>query len=225
MILEIFGTIFGFIYLYLEIKQKQGMWIIGFLMALIYAIIYFQQEVYASMGFQIYYILVSIYGFILWGKDKLQGKYTPPGKDCLQGDGNFLGKDDLQGDGKLQKITAQKTEKQTGIFYRKLPLKTLLVSTAVYIAATTLMVTVLNKITADPMPFTDSSITVLSAIATYWLSKSYKEQWIVWLVVNLVTTVMTFRLGLYPTAILYTVNALASVYGYIHWIRSGKLII
>ena len=73
MILEILGTIFGFIYLYLEIKQKQGMWVVGFIMALVYAIIYFQQEIYASMCFQIYYILVSIYGFILWGKDKLRG--------------------------------------------------------------------------------------------------------------------------------------------------------
>ena len=206
MILEIFGTVFGFIYLYLEIKQKQGMWIVGFIMALVYAIIYFQQEVYASMGFQIYYILVSVYGFILWGKDKLQGKSQLQGKD------------------KPQETTGQTQEVQNGIFYRKLPLKTLLLSTAIYIAATTFMVTVLGKITADPMPFTDSSITVLSAIATFWLSKSYKEQWLVWLAVNIFTTIMALRLGLYPTALLYTVNTAASVYGYIHWKKSGILI-
>ena len=196
MILEIFGTVFGFIYLYLEIKHKQGMWIVGFFMALVYSIIYYQQEVYASMGFQIYYILVSIYGFILWGKDKLQGN----GKETAE------------------------AQNGTSIFYRKLPLKTLLTSTAIYIAATTLMVTVLGKITSDPMPFADSSITVLSAIATFWLSKSYKEQWLVWLAVNIFTTVMALRLGLYPTALLYTVNAAASVYGYIHWKKSGILI-
>ena len=209
MILEIFGTIFGFIYLYLEIKQKQGMWIVGFIMALVYAIIYFQQEVYASMGFQIYYILVSVYGFILWGKDKLQGK------------GQLQRYDSVPETGQLQ----QPQEIQNGIFYRKLPLKTLLLSTTIYIAATTFMVTVLGKITTDPMPFTDSSITVLSAIATFWLSKSYKEQWLVWLAVNIFTTIMTLRLGLYPTALLYTVNAVASVYGYLHWKKNGVKII
>ena len=206
MILEILGTIFGFIYLYLEIKQKQGMWVVGFIMALVYAIIYFQQGIYASMCFQIYYILVSIYGFILWGKDKLRGS------------GN------LQEDSSQQENEEHKPENINGIFYRKLPLRTLLASTAVYIAATTLMVTVLNKITADPMPLTDSSITVLSAIATFWLSKSYKEQWLVWLAVNIVTVIMTLQLGLYPTALLYAVNAAASVYGYIHWKKSGILI-
>lgn len=212
MILEIFGTVFGFIYLYLEIKQKQGMWIVGFIMALVYAIIYFQQEVYASMGFQIYYILVSVYGFILWGKDKLQGN-----RQLQRNDG-------VPETGRLQQTQEQPPESQNGIFYRKLPLKTLLLSTAIYIAATTLMVTVLGKITADPMPFTDSSITVLSAIATFWLSKSYKEQWLIWLAVNIFTTIMALRLGLYPTALLYTVNAVASVYGYLHWKKSGKLI-
>ena len=208
MILEIFGTIFGFIYLYLEIKQKQGMWIVGFIMALVYAIIYFQQEVYASMGFQIYYILVSVYGFILWGKDKLQGKERLQRNDSVPETGR----------------QQQTPEVQNGIFYRKMPLKTLLISTTAYMAATALIVTVLNKITADPMPFTDSSITVLSAIATFWLSKSYKEQWLVWLAVNIFTTIMALRLGLYPTALLYTVNTAASVYGYIHWKKSGILI-
>ena len=182
------------------------MWVVGFIMALVYAIIYFQQEIYASMCFQIYYILVSIYGFILWGKDKLQGN------------GN------LKEDSSQQENEEHKPENKNSIFYRKLPLRTLLASTAVYIAATTLMVTVLNKITADPMPLTDSSITVLSAIATFWLSKSYKEQWLVWLAVNIVTVIMTLQLGLYPTALLYTVNAAASVYGYIHWKKSGILI-
>ncbi len=211
MILEIFGTVFGFIYLYLEIKQKQGMWIVGFIMALVYAIIYFQQEVYASMGFQIYYILVSVYGFILWGKDKLRAK------------GNHQENQKIKPAEKPERTGKETAEAQngTGIFYRKLPLKTLLISTAIYMAATALIVTVLNRITADPMPFTDSSITVLSAIATFWLSKSYKEQWLVWLAVNITTTIMTLKLGLYPTALLYTVNAAASVYGYLHWTKKG----
>ena len=79
----------------------------------------------------------------------------------------------------------------------------------------------LGKITDDPMPWTDSSVTVLSAIATFWLSKSYREQWLIWLAVNIVTVIMTFSLQLYPTALLYTVNAVASIYGYMHWRKKG----
>ena len=200
MLLEIFGVVFGFIYLYLEIVQKKGMWLVGFLMAAVYAVVYWQQEVYASMCFQIYYVLVSIYGFLQWGKDKLKAG---------------------AGEASLQGVTESETSQ---IIYRKMPLKVLLLSVLIYAAVVSFMVLVLGKYTDDPMPFADSSITVVSAIATFWLSKSYREQWLAWLVVNTFTVVMCLRIGLYPTALLYFVNAVASVYGYLHWKRKGILI-
>ena len=195
MILEFFGVVFGFVYLYLEIMHKKGMWIVGFLMAAVYSIVYFQQGVYASMGFQIYYILVSIYGFLQWKKDS----------SVEQNSEN----------------SSQRTVVTNEILYRKLPLKIFLASTVIYIAATSFMVLVLGNITDDPMPWTDSSITVLSAIATFWLSKSYKEQWLVWFGVNILTVAMVLNLKMYPTALLYSVNAVASVYGYLHWKNNG----
>jgi nicotinamide mononucleotide transporter len=200
MLLELFGVVFGFIYLYLEIVQKKGMWLVGFLMAAVYAVVYWQQEVYASMCFQIYYVLVSIYGFLQWGKDKL-----------LAGAGEVS----------LQGVTESDTSQ---IIYRKMPLKVLLLSLLIYAAVVSFMVLVLGKYTDDPMPFADSSITVVSAIATFWLSKSYREQWLAWLVVNTFTVTMCLRIGLYPTAVLYFVNAVASIYGYLHWKRKGVLI-
>ena len=206
MLLELFGVVFGFIYLYLEIVQKKGMWLVGFLMAAVYAVVYWQQEVYASMSFQIYYVLVSIYGFLQWGKDKVKASVADeaiPGAENLN----------------LSSETAS-----LQIFYRKISLKVLLVSFLIYAAAVSFMVLVLGKYTDDPMPFADSSITVISAIATFWLSKSYREQWLAWLVVNTFTVVMCLRIGLYPTAVLYFVNAVASVYGYLHWKRKGILI-
>lgn len=190
MLLEIFGVVFGFIYLYLEIKQKQGMWLVGFLMAAVYAVVYWQQEVYASMSFQIYYVLVSVYGFLQWGKDKL-------------------------------KAGVEDETASPQIFYRRISLKVLMMSILIYAAAVSFMVLVLGRYTDDPMPYADSSITVVSAIATFWLSKSYREQWLAWLVVNSFTVVMCARIGLYPTAVLYFVNAVASVYGYLHWKRKG----
>ena len=200
MLLELFGVVFGFIYLYLEIVQKKGMWLVGFLMAAVYAVVYWQQEVYASMCFQIYYVLVSIYGFLQWGKDKL-----------LAG----------AGEASLQGVPESETSQ---IIYRKMPIKVMLFSVLIYAAMVSFMVLVLGKYTDDPMPFADSSITVVSAIATFWLSKSYREQWLAWLVVNTFTVTMCLRIGLYPTAVLYFVNAVASIYGYLHWKRKGVLI-
>lgn len=206
MLLEIFGVVFGFIYLYLEIVQKKGMWLVGFLMAAVYAVVYWQQEVYASMCFQIYYVLVSIYGFLQWGKDKLKA---------------VSAEETINVDDGINKVSESASSQ---IFYRNISLKVLLLSILIYTAAVSFMVLVLGKCTDDPMPFADSSITVVSAIATFWLSKSYREQWLAWLVVNTFTVVMCLRIGLYPTAVLYFVNAVASVYGYLHWKRKGILI-
>lgn len=194
MVLEIFGVVFGFVYLYLEIRQKKGMWAVGFLMALVYAVVYWREQVYASMGFQIYYVLVSIYGFLQWRR---QDSAAVQGDSAAQGE---------------------------RIFYRKLRGTVLLWSAVVYAVATASMMGVLGNFTGDPVPFADSSVTVLSAIATFWLSRSYREQWLVWLLVNMVTVVMTLELQLYPTAMLYTVNAVASVFGYVHWKRRGTLL-
>ena len=219
MLLELFGVVFGFIYLYLEIKQKQGMWLVGFFMAAVYAVVYWQQEVYASMSFQIYYVLVSIYGFLQWGKDKLKGGVVADVTSVAEGDS---GVDHAAGGvsrGEGLNLVSDKASSQ--ILYRRITLKVLMWSLLAYAVSVSFMVLVLGRYTEDPMPFADSSITVVSAIATFWLSKSYREQWLAWLVVNGFTVVMCARIGLYPTAVLYFVNAAASIYGYLHWKRKG----
>ena len=70
--------------------------------------------------------------------------------------------------------------------------------------------------------FFDSMSTALCIVAMWMLSRKLVEQWLVWLLVNGVTVIMTFNLKLYPTSVLYAVNAAASVYGYFHWKRNGK---
>lgn len=66
--LEYFGVITGLLYLLLEIKQHKAMWIVGFITSLVYVFVFFQAKVYADMGLNAYYVLISIYGFIQWGR-------------------------------------------------------------------------------------------------------------------------------------------------------------
>ena len=197
--LEIFGVVFGFLYLFLEFRKSNLMWIVGLGMALVYAIVYCQQGVYAYMCFQIYYILVSVYGFLQWGKDHLAHKNETS-------------------------VPLTSSTPEAPITYRKVTLKVFLWSTIIYAASTVFMVYVLGSYTDDSMPWADSSVTVLSAIATFWLSKSYREQWLVWMIVNFLTVVISLKLNLYPTAVLYTVNTIASVWGYFYWKKRGVVL-
>ena len=146
------------------------------------------------MGFQIYYVLVSVYGFFQWGKDKVKGGAVSGGTSVAEVNsavahdaGGALGGEGLSRDS--EKVSSQ-------ILYRRITIKVLMWSLLMYAAVVFFMVLVLGRYTEDPMPFADSSITVVSAIATFWLSKSYREQWLAWLVVNGFTVVMCVRIGL-----------------------------
>lgn len=66
MMLEYFGVITGLLYLWLEIKQHNAMWIVGILTSLTYIFVFFFAKVYADMGLNVYYTFISIYGLIQW---------------------------------------------------------------------------------------------------------------------------------------------------------------
>jgi len=80
--LEITGTLFSFIYLYLSVKQRIGLWVFGFLSAVVYSLVFFETKFYAAMSLQFYYLWVSVYGWYSWKKKKettgeeLPARYT-----------------------------------------------------------------------------------------------------------------------------------------------------
>ena len=64
--LEIFGTLTGLLYIWLEIKQKPVMWVIGFISSFVYVFVYFQTKVYGYASLYFYYVVVSVYGWYCW---------------------------------------------------------------------------------------------------------------------------------------------------------------
>ena len=70
VLIEAFGLISGLLYLFLEIKQLKLMWLVGIITAIIYALIFFSSSLYAQVLLQIYYFVVSIYGWREWNKSK-----------------------------------------------------------------------------------------------------------------------------------------------------------
>ena len=63
---ELFGAVTGLLYVWLEIKQKPVMWVIGFVSSLVYVFVYFQSKVYGYTALNVYYVAVSIYGWYCW---------------------------------------------------------------------------------------------------------------------------------------------------------------
>lgn len=64
--LEFFGVVSSLLYIYLEIKQKSSMWVVGFISSLVYVFVCFQSKVYGYAALYIYYVAISIYGWYCW---------------------------------------------------------------------------------------------------------------------------------------------------------------
>lgn len=79
--LELAATIFGFIYIFYSIKGDIRLWIFGLLTSGLFAWVFFKSKVYADMGIQIYYVVVSIYGWIHWFFYREQKKKKIPIKN------------------------------------------------------------------------------------------------------------------------------------------------
>ena len=74
--IELFGTITGLIYVVLSIKQVIWLWPVGFISSAVYIVVFFQSTLYADMGLQVYYLVVSVYGWIHWKNNKKQTSKT-----------------------------------------------------------------------------------------------------------------------------------------------------
>lgn len=109
------------------------------------------------------------------------------------------------------------------IHLRKVTVKVIVVSVFLQIVGTALLLWGL-KLLGDPMSGLDAGITVLSLIATWWLVRTYKEQWLLWILADLLYVVMCYAQGMYFMSGLYAFYTLSAVYGFIHWRKNGKFV-
>ena len=63
---ELLGTAFSIAYLYFSIKQNILLWPLGIISAIFYLVVFYQSKFYADMALNGYYLVISIYGWIIW---------------------------------------------------------------------------------------------------------------------------------------------------------------
>ena len=64
--IELIGAILGLLYIFFSIKQSILTWPIGLLTSILYTYVFFKTRFYADMGLQVYYVVISIYGWYYW---------------------------------------------------------------------------------------------------------------------------------------------------------------
>ena len=97
------------------------------------------------------------------------------------------------------------------------------ISAAVLVAGTAGLWWIL-RLLGDPASLLDAGVTVLSAVATWWLSRSVPHQWLLWIVADTFTAWMCARQGMYWMTALYAAYAVSAIYGWYHWKKKGEYI-
>ena len=76
---------------------------------------------------------------------------------------------------------------------------------------------ILATYTDSTIPWWDSFTTALSIIAMWMLAHKYVEQWLVWLVVDVISCGLYLYKDLYFTSFLYGLYAVIAFGGYLRW--------
>ena len=185
--IEILGTIVGIVYLWLEYKANIYLWLVSIIMPAIYLYIFYVAGLYADFAINIYYLLIAIYGWLAW-------KYG------------------------FKLFSLKKENNRVAVLkISSIPKKLWIRLFGVYALLQLLITWVLVTYTNSDVPWLDSFTTSVSIIAMWLLARKYVEQWLVWIIVDVVCVGLYIYKDLYFTSALYALYAIIAVFGYFKW--------
>ncbi len=76
---------------------------------------------------------------------------------------------------------------------------------------------ILSRFTNSTVPVADAFTTAFSIVGIWALARKYLEQWFVWIVVDIVTSVLYFYKDIPFKASLYALYVVIAVFGYFKW--------
>jgi nicotinamide mononucleotide transporter len=180
--LELFAAIVGAVSVWLSVRQNILSWPTAIVNVILYALVFYQAKLYADMGLQVVYAVLSIYGWYEW----------------LYG-----------GEGRTE-LRVTRTSPR---------LATLLTLIALFGSAG--LGALLRHGTDAALPYMDSFLSSTSLVAQWMMTRKKLENWLVWILVDVLYVGMFVFKGLYLTAGLYAVFLGLAVKGYLDWRRSG----
>jgi nicotinamide mononucleotide transporter len=193
--LDIVTTVLGLAYILFEYRASAWMWIVGFLMQALGIVLYYQKGLYADCAMEFYYMSVTVYGLWRW----LRGTSpTSPAADARETSAAGL---------------------PIRHFPPRLVLPWLALTAVLWAAIYWLLVTFTNS----NVPLADSFTTALSQLGIWALAHKYLEQWIVWILVDVVTCVLYFYKDIPFKASLYALYVVIAVMGYFKWRKLMKI--
>ena len=198
--IELAASLFGLVYVVFEVLQKNFMWYLWVLTSITFGIVYYYSHIYAYMGLQIYYVAMGIYGIYSWRRAKALAKRAAAQPATQPGE--------------------LRSEDADILVVRKMSREVAILSTLFSIIVFFILTYIL-KCTEDPNPWLDSFCSVISMLATFWLSRQYLQNWYLWIVCNVASTILSLSVAQYYAALLYFIMIGMAIWGLWHWNKNG----
>ena len=182
--LEAIAVFFGLASVFYSMKENILVFPSGIVSTLIYVWICLQVKLYADMGINAYYFIMSIYGWYIWSRPKLGAVKVPV---------TWLDR--------------------SGV----------MASLGLFLASYAVLYVVLANFTDSDVPYWDSFTTSSAFVGMWLMAKKKVENWIAWIVTDLVSVPLYMYKGLLLTSFQFLIFTILAVLGLIAWIKSAKL--
>ena len=200
-ILEILGFTVGLLYLWWEYHADWKLWYASMVMPLISMWIYFSKGIYADFAINIYYLVIAIYGYIVWTRGHR--------KVAISDSSDISRSSDI----------SDSSDKAATLPITNIPGKMLFACVIVFLALWAGLYLILNYLTDSTVPIPDAFTTALSIVGMWMLARKYLQQWIVWILVDAVCACLYWYKGIPLYGILYALYTIIAFFGYRKWHR------
>ena len=203
------ATFFSILYVILAARESIWCWPIGILGTLLFFIVVVNVGLFSDGLLQVFYIVMSIYGWVSWARK--------PGVTLAR-----------QVQSSVQARAPQDDLLDTDIKTEPTGLQISYLSVGNHFNAIlagvffTIILGFFWRFFGAALPFIDAFTTAFSIIATIMVTRKIIDNWIYWIVIDLISVGVYWYRGLPVFALLFVVYTIIAVYGWYSW--RGRMI-
>lgn len=206
--IEAVGTIAGLLCIWLASLEKIINYFFGLINVTLFAVIFFQIQLYASLLLQLFFFVANVYGWYAWSRQtannetELRIRWLPRSKALGWGAACVVA---------IALMTVYID-----------PVFAFLTKTAVGIMQSLGLNVAMPQLQPDAFPFWDSCMMVLSIVAMILMTRKYVENWLLWVVINVISVMIFARQGVYAMSLEYVILTLIALNGSRLWMQSAR---
>lgn len=206
--IEAVGTVAGLLCIWLASLEKISNYAFGLINVTLFAIIFFQIQLYASLLLQVFFFAANIYGWYAWSRQNtaheatLQIRWLP-----------------------LQWAIGWLVICILAIGFMTFfidPVFAVLTRVAVSIMQALGLNVAMPELQPDAFPFWDSCMMVLSIVAMILMTRKYVENWLLWVMINLISVVIFALQGVWAMSLEYMILTFIALNGSRMWVNSAR---